>query len=110
MSKKPDAGYLNHLFSIVESRKGVSADESYIAALFAKGRRKIAQKVGEEAVEVAIAATSQGKPDIINESADLLFHMLILWSETGILPDEVLHEMQRREGISGLTEKANRKE
>lgn len=105
---KPDAGYLNHLFAIVESRRGVSPDESYIAALFAKGRRKIAQKVGEEAVEVAIAATSQEKADIINESSDLLFHLLVLWADAGITPEEVLAEMQRREGISGLSEKAGR--
>lgn len=105
-----DAGYLNHLYAIVESRKGASPKESYIGKLFSKGRAKMAQKVGEEGVEVAIAAVAQGREDVINESADLLFHMLILWADAGIRPEDVLAEMQRREGISGLDEKAKRKE
>lgn len=106
----PDPGYLDHLYRIVLSRKGASPDESYIAKLFAKGRAKIAQKVGEEGVETAIAAVAQTNDDIINESADLLFHLLILWADAGIAPADVLYEMKRREGISGLDEKRKRKE
>lgn len=103
-----DAGYLNHLYAIVESRRNVSPDESYIAKLFAKGRRKIAQKVGEEGVETALAAVAETREDVISESADLMFHLLVLWAECGITPDEVMAEMQKREGISGLDEKKSR--
>lgn len=106
----PPADYLNHLFSIVESRKGGDPSTSYIAKRFAQGKLKIAQKVGEEGVELALAAAAEGKQEIINESADLLFHMLILWSATGVTPGDVLNECQRREGVSGLDEKAGRKE
>lgn len=104
-----DAGYLKHLYAIVESRKGAAASESYIASLYHKGRKKIAQKLGEEAVETAIAATADDRAEIINESADLIFHWLILLADAGITPEEVFLEMKRREGVSGLTEKAGRK-
>lgn len=110
MASAPNPGYLDHLFAIVESRKKASPDESYIARIFAKGRRKIAQKVGEEGVETALAAVGETRADVISESADLLFHMLILWAECDIRPQDVLNEMQRREGISGLDEKKQRKE
>ncbi len=103
-----DVGYLAHLYGVVLSRRTESPDTSYIARLFAKGRQKIAQKVGEEAVETAIATVSGTREDTINESADLLFHLLILWADAGIKPEEVLQEMQRREGISGLDEKKKR--
>lgn len=105
-----DREYLRHLYDIVLSRKNASPDESYIAKLFAKGRIKIAQKVGEEGVELAIATLAEGKEQVIGESADLLFHMLILWADAGVTPEDVLQEMQRREGISGLDEKKKRKE
>jgi phosphoribosyl-ATP pyrophosphohydrolase len=104
-----DAGYLAHLASVVETRRSASPDESYVAKMFTKGRAKMAQKVGEEAVEVAIAAVAQGKAELIGESADLLFHLLVLWAETGVSVEEVLTEMRRREGISGLDEKKNRR-
>ena len=84
------------------------ATESYIASLYAKGHLKIAQKVGEEAVETAIAASIKDREGVINESADLLFHLLILLADANIPLAAVLQEMHRREGISGLTEKANR--
>ncbi len=104
-----DAGYLKHLYAIVVSRKTASPNESYIASLYAKGRKKIAQKVGEEGVETAIAGVSDDRSAIVNESADLLFHLLILLADAGIAPEEVLAEMQRREGTSGFEEKALRK-
>lgn len=106
---KPDADYLNHLFSIVQSRKTASPEKSYIAKLFGKGRLKIAQKVGEEGVETALAAVAEDKNALVGESADLLFHLLILWADAGVTPGDVLAEMKRREGISGLDEKAARK-
>ncbi len=103
-----DAGYLNHVYRVVQERRNVSVEESYVARLFVKGTPKIAQKVGEEAVEVVIASLRDDRLEIVKESADLLFHWLILLAEAGIAPDEVMQEMQRREGISGLMEKASR--
>ena len=103
-----EPGYLKHLYNIVESRKGLDPSESYIAQLFDKGSHKIAQKVGEEAVETVIEAVAKDKNGIINESADLIFHWLILLADQGITLEEIFAEMHRREGISGLTEKANR--
>lgn len=102
--------YLNHLYGVIKQRHGASAVESYVAKLHQAGLPKVAQKVGEEVVETVIAAMRQNKPEIINESSDLLFHLLILWAECNVSPDEVFAEMQRREGTSGLTEKNNRKE
>lgn len=101
---------LNHFYELVVSRRGSDPLESYVARLFSKGTLKIAQKVGEEAVETGLAAAAQGPKDVINESADLLFHLIILWAACGVTPDDVMHEMQRREGISGLSEKAGRNE
>lgn len=105
-----DREYLRHLYDIVLSRKNASPEESYIAKLFAKGKGKIAQKVGEEGVELALAAVSETRKEVIDESADLLFHMLVLWAASGVTPEDVLEECQRREGISGLDEKEKRKE
>lgn len=103
-----ELGYLQHLYKICENRKGVDASESYIAALYATGTHKIAQKVGEEAVETVIEAIAGNKEGLINESADLLFHWLILMADQGVTLEEVFGEMHRREGVSGLTEKASR--
>ncbi len=99
---------LTYFYKVIQSRRSASPEESYVARLFAKGRNKIAQKVGEEAVEVVIASMAGDRQEVINESADLLFHWLILLNEAGIPPEEVLQEMQRREGISGLMEKSSR--
>lgn len=104
-----DAGYLKHLYAVVDGRKTASPETSYIAALYAKGRKKIAQKVGEEGVETALAGVLDDKNGIINESADLLFHLLILLADANIPFEDVLAEMQLREGTSGLEEKALRK-
>jgi phosphoribosyl-ATP pyrophosphohydrolase len=81
-----------------------------VARLRAKGRGAITAKIGEESTEVVIAALSAGDREVIHESADLLFHMMVLWSDCGITPDQVLDELARREGISGLDEKASRSE
>ena len=103
-----DPGYLAHLQSIVESRKGASPETSYIAKLFAKGRNKLAQKVGEEAVEVAIAAVAEERKELVGESADLLYHLAVLWAECEVSPAEVWAKLAEREGTSGLIEKASR--
>ena len=86
------------------------ADSSYVASLFAKGREKMAQKVGEEATETVIAALSGDPAKLTSEAADLLFHLMILLAEGGVGIDEVLAELDRREGVSGIAEKASRKD
>lgn len=100
---------IDTLFAVIESRKGADPDSSYTARLFAKGRKKIAQKVGEEAVETALAAMSETPAAVAAESADLLYHLLVLWAETGVSPDDVWAELNRRAGVSGIEEKNSRK-
>lgn len=95
--------------TIAERRDGDPAT-SYVAKLFAKGRAKIAQKVGEEAVEAVIAAMAGDPRGLVSESADLLFHLAVLLAEQGQTLDDVLAELDRREGVSGITEKASRKQ
>lgn len=99
---------LDQLFQVIQSRQGGDADSSYTAKLFAKGRKKIAQKVGEEGLETAIAAVSETPADIAAESADLLYHLLVLWADAGVAPDDVWAELARRQGISGIAEKNSR--
>ena len=99
---------LLRLEALIAERRGASPDSSYVASLFAKGRKKIAQKVGEEATETVIAALSGKSADLTAEAADLLFHLMILLADGGLSIDDVLRELQRREGVSGLEEKASR--
>jgi phosphoribosyl-ATP pyrophosphohydrolase len=103
-----DATTLDRLFDVIESRKGGDPDKSYVAKLYSKGREKIAQKLGEEAVETVIAATADKRSEIVSESADLLFHLMVLWADSGVRPAEVYAELAAREGLSGLDEKAAR--
>jgi len=103
-----DARVLDHLSRVVDSRKGADPASSYTAKLFAKGPNKIAQKVGEEATEVVIAALAEGPDAVVTESADLLYHLSVLWAQTGVAPEQVWAELARRFGNSGLEEKANR--
>ncbi len=99
---------IDTLFAVIESRKGADPETSYTAKLFAKGRKKIAQKVGEEAVETALAALAEGPAGVASESADLLYHLLVLWADAGVYPAEVWAELARRQGISGIDEKNSR--
>jgi len=99
---------LFRLEQTIAKRVGAARDESYVAALFEKGRGKIAQKVGEEATETIIAALEGSKQDLTGEAADLLFHLLLLLRAGGVSLDEVLDELDRRDGVSGLVEKASR--
>jgi len=108
MSDKRDI--LEKLATVIENRKDGVAGNSYVASLFSKGRKKIAQKVGEEAVELVIAATHNDREEAISESADLLFHMMVLWSDMGIKPEDIYDELLRREGVSGIDEKNARKD
>ncbi len=100
---------IEELYQVILKRQGMSEDQSYTAKLFAKGRVKIAQKVGEEAVETALAAAQNDKAGVVSESADLLYHLLVLWAEMGVAPEEVWATLRAREGTSGLVEKASRK-
>jgi phosphoribosyl-ATP pyrophosphohydrolase len=105
-----NATILDRLYKVIESRRGADPTKSNTARLFAKGTDKIAQKLGEEAVETVVAAVAQSEKEVIAESADLLYHLLVLWAARGIEPDAVWAELARREGASGLAEKAARKE
>ena len=100
---------LEKLYTTIEARKGADKSVSYVAKLFHKGTLKIAQKVGEEAVETVIAAIAEDKQALVNESADLIFHLLILLADRGVKINEIVDELDRRMGLSGLDEKALRK-
>lgn len=99
---------LDTLAATLRDRKGADAGKSYVASLYKKGDRKIAQKVGEEAVETAMAVAADNNAEIITESADLLFHLMVLLEARGLSLDDVAQELAAREGLSGHTEKANR--
>jgi phosphoribosyl-ATP pyrophosphohydrolase len=103
-----DARILERLFEVIESRGGADAGTSYTARLLAKGSAKIAKKTGEEAVEVVVAALAEGRQELAAESADLLYHLLVLWASAGVKPGDVWAELAKREGVSGLAEKAAR--
>ena len=96
--------------TIAERAKNADPKSSHVAKMVAKGTPKIAKKLGEEAVETAIAAMMDGRDEVIKESADMLFHLLVLWHVQGIKAQEVMEELARREGISGIAEKAGRAE
>ena len=99
------AEVLERLFCTVESRKTADPQTSYTAKLFHKGTQRIAQKVGEEAVETVIAAVAKDKEHVVSESADLLYHLCVLWADAGVRPDDVFQTLENREGVSGIAEK-----
>jgi len=99
---------LEQLERTVAARRAADPGSSYVAALFAKGMPKIAQKLGEEAVETVIAAMAGDRKGVVGEAADLLFHLIVLLAAAEIPLSEVLAELARREGTSGLAEKAGR--
>ena len=103
-----DALILERLFQTIASRKGGDPETSYTAKLFARGRRKIAQKLGEEAVETVIAALTESNEHIVSESADLLYHLLTLWADCDVSPQQVWAELEKRQRQSGLDEKKSR--
>jgi phosphoribosyl-ATP pyrophosphohydrolase len=104
-----DATVLDALWRTVEARRlAGDVEHSHSARLIARGTAKVAQKLGEEAVECVIEATQGNRAATVLESADLLYHLVVLWVDAGIRPDEVWAELARRQGISGITEKASR--
>lgn len=109
--RQPAAGgpaVLDRLYTVIRGRRGADPEKSYVARLYAKGRLKIAQKVGEEGVETALAAAAGSRLELVGESADLLFMLMVLWSECGVKPADVFAELARREGRSGIDEKKSR--
>lgn len=101
---------LGRLEAVIAERRGASAGSSYVASLFTKGREKIAQKVGEEATETVIAALSGDPAKLTSEAADLMFHLLVLLADGNVSVDDVFAELDRRDGVSGIAEKAARRE
>ena len=103
-----EADILERLAATIASRRDGDPERSYVARLFHQGEDAILKKVGEEATEVVIAALSGSAPDLVGEAADLVFHLLILLAARDVSVDDVLAELQRREGTSGIAEKAAR--
>ncbi|NNF93073.1 MAG: phosphoribosyl-ATP diphosphatase [Altererythrobacter sp.] len=101
---------LNRLEQVIAERKNASPDSSYVAKLNAAGIEKMAQKLGEEATEAVIASLSGSREELVGEAADVIFHLLVLLQARRITLDEVITELDRREGTSGLDEKASRSE
>ena len=99
---------LDRLQATIQARRAAPNDASYTAQLFARGRARIAQKLGEEAVETVIAALGPDQAKIVPEAADLLYHLLVLLTDAGLSLDDIRAELAGREGQSGLEEKANR--
>ncbi|MES2293016.1 MAG: phosphoribosyl-ATP diphosphatase [Pseudomonadota bacterium] len=101
---------LDRLFATIAARRAAGdADGSYTAKLLSQGVEKCAKKFGEEAVETVLAAVSGDKNHLAAESADALYHLLVLWAAAGITPEDVYAALEAREGQSGLAEKASRK-
>jgi len=99
---------LRELAAVLEARKTADPDSSYVAGLYAKGLDAVLKKIGEEATETIIAAKDGDAHQVIHETADLWFHTLVLLAQCGLKPDDVLLELERRFGLSGVEEKAKR--
>ncbi len=104
----PEATVLDRLHAVVLSRRDADPSLSHSARLLSRGATKVAQKFGEEAVECVIEAVAGNRDALIGESADVLYHLIVLWVSCGVTPDQVWTELTRREGISGIAEKAAR--
>ena len=101
-------GIIDALFQLIKERKASDASTSYTAKLFHQGTEKIAQKVGEEATEIVIEAVKRDKEGVATESADLLYHLLVLWADQDVSPQDILEILAKRQGISGIDEKNSR--
>ncbi len=104
----PASGVLDRLFEVVMERRTADPAVSHSARLLSRGIEKVAQKFGEESVECLIEAVAGNRDAVIAESADVLYHLIVLWVASGVRPDQVWSELTRREGVSGIVEKANR--
>tara|TARA_Y100000588_G_C14022728_1_gene825011 strand:+ start:178 stop:549 length:372 start_codon:yes stop_codon:yes gene_type:complete len=99
---------MERLFNVIESRRGVDPATSYTANLLKAGETQITRKIGEEAIEIILAALSGKKEDVTKESSDLLYHLMVLWANCGLTTEDIGSELTRREGTSGHDEKENR--
>jgi phosphoribosyl-ATP pyrophosphohydrolase len=99
---------LDRLWGVVMARRNADPASSHSARLLSRGTAKVAQKFGEEAVECLIEAVAGNREALVAESADVLYHLLVLWVDAGIRPDDVWSELHRREGVSGIAEKSSR--
>ena len=104
-----ESDILKALGRVLEERKSAATDSSYVAGLYQKGLDSILKKIGEESTETIIAAKSGDNNAIIYETADLWFHTLVMLAHLGLKPEDVLNELERRFGLSGIAEKASRK-
>ena len=104
----PDARVLDSLWTTILSRRDADPSVSHSARLLSRGTAKVAQKFGEESVECLIEAVTGDRDALVAESADVLYHLLVMWASAGIAPDQVWAELKRREGVSGIAEKAAR--
>ena len=107
-ARKVDGRILDGLFEVIESRRHADPETSHSARLFQAGPATIARKVGEEAVETVIEGVAGTPETLISESADLLYHLMVLWAARGVTPAQVWAALDRRAGVSGITEKASR--
>lgn len=107
-SNPVSADVLEQLYALIEGRKGGDPDESYTAKLFDQGREKIARKMAEEAIETVLASVNESPERLASESADVLYHLLVLWADAGVQPAQVWAELAKRQGISGIEEKRSR--
>jgi len=103
-----DGSVLDRLYATIVSRRGGDPGSSYTAKLQSEGTGRIAQKLGEEAIETVIAAVADDAQALIGESADLLYHLMVLWEDAGVAPADVWRALEARTGRSGLAEKAAR--
>jgi len=103
-----NADVLNRLFTVITARRGADPASSHSARLLSRGVAKVAQKFGEESVECLIEAVAGNAEALVAESADVLYHLLVMWVAAGVQPDQVWAELARREGVSGIAEKAAR--
>jgi phosphoribosyl-ATP pyrophosphohydrolase len=108
-SEHPSIDVLEQLYAVIEARKDAPLDESYSAALLAEAPEKPARKLAEETTEVVIEALKNDKEALVRESADLLYHLMVVWVAAGLKPAEVWQELAARQHCSGLAEKAARK-
>ncbi len=105
----PNGTVLDRLYATVQERRGADPAVSHSARLLSRGTSKVAQKFGEEAVECLIEAVAGNTDALVAESADVLYHLLVLWVSAGVRPADVWAELERREGVSGIAEKAARR-
>jgi phosphoribosyl-ATP pyrophosphohydrolase len=105
-----DGGIIEHLWSVIMLRRATNHTTSYSSHLLAKGRLKVAEKFGEEAIECVASSSMDDRRELIYESADVLYHLIVLWISAGLTPSDVWAELFRREGTSGVLEKQMRSE